>query len=603
MKLKTIHIKNFRCYKDQIDVNFDDITTFVGKNDIGKSAILEALEIFFNNDVVKIEQGDLNNHAEECIVSITCDFDELPDTLILDEEAETNLSEEYLTIDDGLLRIRKDYDCSKAKPSEEIFIVAKHPTQDGVNNLLSLKEKDLQKIIKDNKIEAALKGNPSMRKSIWDSCEDLKLAETSISVTKGKEDAAKIWASLNKYLPTFALFQSDRSSKDSDVEVQNPMKGAIQEALSEAQDEIDAIKRKVRNRAMEIATDTHNVMKSLDPDLASSLTPSFSDATISKWATLFSVSMNTNDDIPLNKRGSGIRRLVLVGFFKAQADKRVASSFNKDIIYAIEEPETSLHPNYQTLIIQSFQELSQSEHCQVILTTHSPNLAKELPVDSVRFITRDKINNPEIRIGHDIMGDVASTLGLLPDVTDRVKLMICVEGPTDVIAIKSFSKCLHSKYPEIVDLNCTSNVVVIPLGGSTLKHWVQEQYLKNMGCPEVHIYDNDVNTYQKSIDKINARTDGSWGTLTQKFEIENYLHPDAIKEAYGVDVDTSKEGVPSLFGKVYAEKKGWPKCTDNTSKTKLSVCFEQKMNIDRLEQMDPNGEIKGWFDKISALLK
>lgn len=55
MKLKLITIENFRCYKYCISVAFDDLTTFVGKNDIGKSTILDALEIFFNNDTVKID--------------------------------------------------------------------------------------------------------------------------------------------------------------------------------------------------------------------------------------------------------------------------------------------------------------------------------------------------------------------------------------------------------------------------------------------------------------------------------------------------------------------------------------------------------------------
>jgi len=602
MKLKSVQIQNFRCYNEPICVQFDDITTFIGKNDIGKSTILEALEFFFNNDTVKIQPDDINNKSDDNKVSITCDFYDLPETLILDKDAETNLSQEYLTIGDDLLRIRKDYDCGKAKPSEDVCIIANHPSQDGVNNLLTLKEKDLQKIIRDKHLEVPLKGNPSMRKAIWESCEDLKLEETSIPMTKGKEDAAKIWTSLSRYLPTFALFQSDRSSKDSDSEVQNPMKAAIQEALNEAQKEMDTIKEKVRQRAMEIANSTHAVMNELDPDLASSLTPSFTDAATNKWTSLFSVSMNTTDDIPLNKRGSGIRRLVLVSFFKAQADRKAENSANKDVIYAIEEPETSLHPNYQTLIIQSFHELSQSEHCQVILTTHSPNLAKELPVNSIRFISRDVDNNPVVKTGPDVMEEVASTLGLLPDISNRAKVMLCVEGPTDVIAMKSFSRCLHSKYPNIIDLENERSVVVIPLGGSSLKHWVQERYLRNTGCPEVHIYDNDVNTYQDSINQVNARGDGSWGTLTKKYEIENYLHPDAIKDAYDVEIDTSKQGVPSLFGKAYSDKKGWNKCNDNTSKTKLSICFDQKMSIDRLEAIDPDGEVKGWFERISAMV-
>lgn len=603
MKLKTVYIENFRCYNEPISIDFQNMTTFIGKNDIGKSTVLEALEIFFNNEIVKIEPGDLCNKSDDSkIVAITCDFCDLPEKLTIDADAETNLKQEYLEIDEDLLRIRKEYDCGKTKPTEEVFIIAKHPTAEGVKDLLACKEKDLQKIVKSKGLDVQLKGNPTMRKAIWDSCEDLQLKEVHISVTKGKDDAAKIWSSLEHYLPIYALFQSDRSSKDSDDEVQNPMKIAIQTALKEAQAEIDAIKVKVKDRAMEIANSTHEVMKNLDADLASSLTPAFADASLGKWAGLFSVSMNTSDDIPLNKRGSGIRRLVLVSFFKAQADRKTKESTNKDVIYAIEEPETSLHPNYQTLVIQSFYELSQSEHCQVILTTHSPNLAKELPVASIRFVTRDEHSKPIIRLGDDVMKDVVDTLGVLPDIQTGVKLMICVEGPTDVVAMKSFSKCLHLKYPDIIDIENDSRVVVFPLGGSTLKDWVEGRYLRNVGCPEVHIYDSDVKDYQESIDKVNARGDGSWGTLTKKYEIENYLHPEAIKETYDVDVDTTQKGVPALFGAAYAAKKGWSKLNDKNSKSKLSLVFEQKMNISRLEEIDPDGEVKGWFDRIMTML-
>lgn len=603
MKLKSVTIQNFRCFKESKTVEFDNLTTLIGKNDIGKSTILEALEIFFNNDIVKISADDLNNHAEDSKVSITCEFSSLPEKLILDSGAETNLEEEFLTCCNDVLRIRKEYDCSKAKPSEEIFIVANHPTAEGMNNLLGLKEKELQKLVKDLGLEVSLKGNPEMRKAIWNSCDDLRCQTVSISVTKDKGDAARIWNSLEQYLPIYALFQSDRSSKDSDDEVQNPMKVAIQTALKEAEDEIQAIKEKVRARAMDIARGTYEVMKSLDANLASSLTPTFTDAAMSKWGGLFSVSMNTNDNIPLNKRGSGIRRLVLVSFFKAQADKRAIETANNDIIYAIEEPETSLHPNYQRLIIQSFYDLAQDVHCQVILTTHSPNLAQELPVKSIRFITRDEYNFPAIKSDDTILSEVVHTLGVLPNPAPNVKVLICVEGPTDVNAIRCFSRCLHDKYPEIINVENDFRVVIVPLGGSTLKHWVQERYLKALGCPEVHIYDNDVKTYQESIDEVNSRGDGSWGTLTFKYEIENYLHPKAIQEAYGFEIDTTKQNVPALFGEKYAQERGWPKCKDNTSKYYLSIVFDQKMTIDYLEEIDTKGEIKGWFEKITEMVK
>lgn len=49
MKLHSVKIENFRSYKDVIEVTFDNLTAFVGRNDIGKSTVLEALDIFFND--------------------------------------------------------------------------------------------------------------------------------------------------------------------------------------------------------------------------------------------------------------------------------------------------------------------------------------------------------------------------------------------------------------------------------------------------------------------------------------------------------------------------------------------------------------------------
>lgn len=103
MKLRRLILENFRSYKEATSIEIGDITTIIGKNDIGKSTILEALEIFFNNETVKITQDDANIDSENKKVSISCDFVDLPEKLILDSGAETNLGDEYLEYEPGLL--------------------------------------------------------------------------------------------------------------------------------------------------------------------------------------------------------------------------------------------------------------------------------------------------------------------------------------------------------------------------------------------------------------------------------------------------------------------------------------------------------------------
>lgn len=260
MRLESISVGNFRCYQEEVKVSFDDLTTLIGKNDIGKSSLLEALEIFFNSETVKIESGDANVHSEDKKVSITCEFSDLPALLNLDAGAKTTLAAEYLLTSTGTLKIRKDFDCKGSKPSEEISIIANHPNVAGSVSILDLKEKDLQAIVKERGLEVPKKGNAVMRAAIWASESNLLLTECTIPLNKGKEDGKRIWEQLQVHLPLFALFQSDRSSKDSDGEVQTPMMAAVAQALAEVQGEIAEIQEKVKEKAEAIAKSTHEAL-------------------------------------------------------------------------------------------------------------------------------------------------------------------------------------------------------------------------------------------------------------------------------------------------------------------------------------------------------
>ena len=601
MRLESVSIANFRCYQQEVTVWFNDLTTFIGKNDIGKSSVLEALEIFFNNETVKIESGDANVYSGDTKVSITCEFSELPPRLTLDAGAATTLAAEYLLTAAGTLKIRKVFDCKTAKPTEEVSLLAHHPTAPGVENLLDLKEKDLQALVKKKELDVALKGNPGMRQALWLSEPDLQLAEVAIPLSKGKEDGKKIWGQLQAHLPLFALFQSDRNSKDSDGEVQAPMMAAVTQALAELQAEINAIQAKVRQKTEEIASLTHDALKTIDPNLAKELTPQFTPPTQAKWKGLFSVNMETDDGIPLNKRGSGIRRLILVSFFKAAAERRLASGDKaRSIIYAIEEPETAQHPN-------NFKALAGDDGCQVILTTHSPGFAAELPTDSIRYVTRDLATKPCVESGVDVFESVAAALGIVAD--SRVKVLICVEGPTDIDALKCLSRALHIADPKLPDLSSDRRFAFVPSGGSTLQHWVAGRYLADLGRKEMHIYDSDVPDYGAAVAAVNARQDGSWATQTLKHEIESYLHPDAIKDALGVVVDVADHlnadghAVPKAvaLGMHAANPVGAP-MKDSTVKKLLASKAFPRMTADRLAERDPNGEVRDWMMRLLAML-
>lgn len=97
MKIASLRIRNFRGYRDSSIIKFDGLTAFIGKNDAGKSTILEALEIFFN--VKKIDKGDVNVHCRkggDTETRFNVCFTDLPNEVDIDAGGKTNLKDEYL---------------------------------------------------------------------------------------------------------------------------------------------------------------------------------------------------------------------------------------------------------------------------------------------------------------------------------------------------------------------------------------------------------------------------------------------------------------------------------------------------------------------------
>jgi AAA15 family ATPase/GTPase len=116
MKLKALILQNFRSYRDRTTIPFAQLTGFIGRNDAGKSTILEALDIFFEGGVAKIEPADASKGGDARNVRIGVVFDGLPDQLVLDSNALTTLQAEHLLNADGDLEIHKIFNCLLQTP-------------------------------------------------------------------------------------------------------------------------------------------------------------------------------------------------------------------------------------------------------------------------------------------------------------------------------------------------------------------------------------------------------------------------------------------------------------------------------------------------------
>lgn len=253
MKINSVRIQNFRSYKEETIISFNELTAFVGQNDIGKSTILEALDIFFHEGkgLIKIDKEDINKSEKQLgntDVVITVSFTDLPRTVLLDDTNETTLEAEYLLNVHNELQVKKIF---KNASSPKILLIANHPTNNSCELLLHKKQNDLVKRIDELDIECEdRRKNAVMRKAIWNHFrDDLQLKEIELEVNSKDGDIKSIWEKLQQSLPYYSLFQSDRKNSDGDNEIQDPLKVAVKHILNsqDLQETLKGIAQHVQN--------------------------------------------------------------------------------------------------------------------------------------------------------------------------------------------------------------------------------------------------------------------------------------------------------------------------------------------------------------------
>lgn len=400
MELVKLKIENFRGYKNS-EIELSKLSVIIGKNDI----------------------------------SITCFFNVNPNyTIFLDsaetEKTQTTLESEYLLDDKGLLQIKKIFEKGKLKNT---YIVANYPNNFS-KPLITLKINNLKKIFDNTeekyKNEEFQKVNRTVKKSMREflfkreqSNLNFVIQEIEINSKEKDLDIVNIYKKLKTQLPTFMLFRVDRTNTDKDSEVTDITKAIAKNAVSEVVEQFETIKREIIKKIQEFSNLTLEKLKDFDKEIANSLSVDLKDKALE---SIFIYDFKSDNNIPFNKRGSGVKRLFLLSFFIADSERQNHSN----MIYAIEEPETSQHPNFQRMIIETLKIISQNQKRQVIITTHTPEIVKLADKDDIIFI---KKNNNDIEIIQNKnlnTKELVATLGILPYVS--YKGVMFVEGKSDI---------------------------------------------------------------------------------------------------------------------------------------------------------------------------
>lgn len=182
--------------------------------------------------------------------------------------------------------------------------------------------------------------------------------------------------------------------------------------------------------------------------------------------------------------GDGRNNQILVGLWKAKSEMEHDSE-NEVVIYCIEEPEAHLHPHQQRKLASY---LVSQLHGQVLVSTHSPQIASEFTPDGIVRLFEKNGSTVAASDGcsagiAEAAGNLGYRMSILPAEAFFADTVFLVEGPSEVLFYRALATQLS------IDLDF-HNVSVLAVDGIAFEVYVK--ILNALEIPWVARTDNDV---------------------------------------------------------------------------------------------------------------
>lgn len=539
MRLVKAVISNFRGIQGLTEITFNNFNTIVGKNDAGKSTILKALNVFLNE--VPFNKDDINVFADTN-VTIELYFKVDDENQIIRYDDETIFVLKEILSEDGLLRIKKVWDITRARITSETYIYRKiYETNDYLllnkedilelcNQLGIINEEEIE--YKEIRIRLAHKLE-TMATPFYYDYEKL--------LTSGKSKSKMLNDCLKNVLPKFEYFPADTSLSDSDTAIQNFFKKLAQSTIDQELNKTE-IEAPIRNKLQSVFSKITDKINGIVPE-EEKVEPEIKF----DWTKLVQAtfkSTNEEGSIPLSSRGDGFRRITMMSYFEYLAEQDASEQQN--IIFGFEEPETFLHPSAQENLFDKLLGMSDNGY-QIIITTHSPIIvANSKQSDLIHILKADK--EYKVNLNIEDIKDIALDLGITIDnqfitLFNRAKVLFLVEGIDDVHAFIHISNLY--KENGLIDYTLEElGITLIPVGGcDSIKHWVTLDLLKTLDKPFFIYLDSDKESEDGNSPNKEKLIDFGFienedFLVTAKRELENYIPYSALNRLVpGCDIE------------------------------------------------------------------
>lgn len=501
MNIYKIEVKNYKSIRNSGEIEIDDkIMAFIGQNNAGKSAILDAIQCVFPSTKKTVNRSDFHkgtrNNIEICIW-----FNGVTDEYLQEKFILNNITK----LDDKLSKLKEEYQiddnnmCVKLVVTNGDRIGTKYYV--GTESEKEIKEADLKKIlpilkvipaIRDPKNESTAGTNSYLRELI--AMLDDNMA-TSISIAGNGMVSYK---ELNKII---AEESANRCQSISD---------SITNYYNEA-----------------IGVKDFEVIVS-------------SDVNISKGTTYYTKIYDKSTDIESDilNCGTGYQSMIILSILEAYVE---LAQKKTEYILIIEEPEVYLHPALQRKMIDTL--LMISENNQVIFSSHSPITVGKMGKNQVRLVKRD---GGEASISNITISNVIKELGICADDILVNKGIIFVEGRDDKAVVECILNKLH--------IGASDEINVLVAGNcENLKFYANAELLINnkFNIPFLIIRDADAMNVEERTDDLLSEMIKVGRNLSQeqinrikssifiadKYSIEGYFIDELFLKSAGISTD------------------------------------------------------------------
>lgn len=424
MKLEKLKLKNFRKF-NELEINFNaGLNVFVGENNAGKTAIIDAIKLILDTNSAEYNNIDIDDfYVGENELKISLIFK-------IENDNDGGIFLEYLTYEeDGNSKLYLTLTANKDISTRQGFI--RKVVKTGKDNNGKELEYELKELL-----------NITYLKPLRDAENELTSGRNSrlSKILQGYFNYDK-----NAFFKLPELQQFIEQIKNFNKNLPNNIN-----ALKVSHDGDKGFKDKIKDNYL-------GKISLNDKEISLRLAESNDDEQIFKnLLKKLDLRYETN-----GKQGLGYQNLLFMSAEMLLLDKEKDSPSK---IIAIEEPEAHLHPQHQ---IKFLNFIKSKEDFQVFITTHSPNLASQVPIESIFYCKNDEvypIRECKISLNSDNIEFLEKFLDTTKSDLFFAKGLIFVEGISEQLVLPEIAKIMDFKLEE-------NGVSTINLGNTSFKRF------------------------------------------------------------------------------------------------------------------------------------